>query len=94
MKKSKIIEKRQKYVEGILKEFTSKGWDTTPLTKAYNKNTLSTQKGYDKYKRVVAETRRYNKEREKVHDAYLKYIEKRNKERDYRQKKKLAEFLV
>ena len=92
MKKDKIIEKRQKYVEGIIKEFTSKGWDTTPLTKAFNKSTLSTQKGYDKYKRLVAEKRRYNKEREKVHADYLKYIEKRNKERDYRQKKKLAEF--
>ena len=92
MKKGKITEKRHKYVEGIIKEFTSKGWDTTPLTKAFNKSTISTQKGYDKYKRIVAETRRYNKEREKVHADYLKYIEKRNKERDYRQKTKLAEY--
>ena len=92
MKKGKITDKRHKYVEGIIKEFTSKGWDTTPLTKAFNKSTLSTQKGYDKYKRLVAEQRRYNKEREKVHVDYLKYVEKRNKERDYRQKKKLAEY--
>lgn len=96
-KKRSTQKQRINYVEKVIREFKSKGWDLTEVFGA--RGNLSTairsKKSYESFKERVKEKRSYNKEREKIKKDYQK-IEKRyevaSKNREREQKSKLVEM--
>lgn len=92
MEKGKEIKKRQKYVEKVINEFIENGWDTTKLYKGFYKNTLTTEKGYNKFKELVKLERAYYKEREQIKKEMEAYREKVKNRQGNKLKQTLAEL--
>ena len=89
---SKTIKYRENYIRKVQNEFIKNGWDTTKLNKKFYKNTLTTEKGFNKYKELVKTERSYFKEREKIKKDILEYDKKVKNGQGNRLKQTLAEL--
>lgn len=96
-KKRNTEKQRIKYVEKVIREFKSKGWEISEVWGAKGNLTTATRnkKSFDNFKERVRNIRSYNKEREKIQKDYSK-IEQRyenaKKRREREQKTKLVEL--
>lgn len=72
-----MANKKERYVKKIIKEFTSKGWDTSSLMgRMKYENIINSESHYNKFKANVRKSRAYNREREQIKKEYTQIQKK------------------